>query len=175
MDDIVIQSHKGSYTVHFDRTFAGLQSGLATHEHLIIDARVADLYSEALGPALAGHSVLRIEATESNKSLEKFPDYVMHLLDHGVRRDHVLVAVGEASSKTSRPSLPGPCSEDCHGGSIRLRYSPKQIAALAPSRRLTLANTRISLVPLPLRMKSEYRLTCSIPLARQTCARALVR
>ncbi|MFQ5853654.1 MAG: AroB-related putative sugar phosphate phospholyase (cyclizing) [Candidatus Binatia bacterium] len=94
MDDIVIQSHKGSYTVHFDRTFAGLQSGLATHEHLIIDARVADLYSEALGPALAGHSVLRIEATESNKSLEKFPDYVMHLLDHGVRRDHVLVAVG---------------------------------------------------------------------------------
>ena len=94
MDDIVIQSHKGPYTVRFDRAFAGLEASLAPHEHLIIDERVADLYSKVLRPAVAGHSVLRIEATEANKSLEKFPHYVMHLLDHGARRDHVLVAVG---------------------------------------------------------------------------------
>ena len=94
MDDIVIQSHKGSYTVRFDRAFAGLQGGLARNEHLIIDERVAELYSEVLGAALAGPSVLRIEATESNKSLEQFPDYVTHLLNRRIRRDHVLIAVG---------------------------------------------------------------------------------
>lgn len=94
MDDLVVQSHKGPYTVRFGAAFAGLEAGLAIHEHLIIDARVAELYSKMLPSALAGHSVLQIEATESNKSLEKFPEYVVHLLDRGVRRDHVLIAVG---------------------------------------------------------------------------------
>lgn len=94
MDDLVIQSHKGPYSVRFDAAFAGLERGLAIHEHLIIDARVADLYPDVLALALAGHSVLRIEATETNKSLDKFPEYVLHLLDRGVRRDHVLIAVG---------------------------------------------------------------------------------
>jgi len=94
VDDLVIQSHRGAYTVRFARPFEGLHSGLGDHEHLIIDARVADLYSKLLSPALAGRSVLRIEATEANKSFERFPAYVMHLLDHGIRRDHVLIAVG---------------------------------------------------------------------------------
>lgn len=80
--------------MRFGQAFAGLEGGLAAYEHLIIDARVADLYSEVLAPALAGHSVLRIEATEANKSLERLPAYVTHLLDCGVRRDHALIAVG---------------------------------------------------------------------------------
>jgi 3-dehydroquinate synthase len=74
--------------------FAGLDSGLAPHEHLIIDARVATVYSGTLRAALAGKSVLLIEATEASKSLERFPEYVTHLLDHSLRRDHILVAVG---------------------------------------------------------------------------------
>lgn len=94
VDDLVIQSHRGAYSVRFARPFEGLQSGVNDREHLIIDARVADLYSKSLAPALAGHSVLRIEANETNKSFEKFPAYVMHLLDHGIKRDHVLIAVG---------------------------------------------------------------------------------
>jgi 3-dehydroquinate synthase len=94
VDDLVIQSYKGPYTVRFGQAFEGIESGLAEQEHLIVDARVAQLYAGPLGRALAGPSVLRIEATEANKSLERFPAYVMHLLEHGVRRDHVLVAVG---------------------------------------------------------------------------------
>lgn len=94
MDDLVIRSHRGAYAVRFGPAFAGLESGLADKEHLIIDALVADFYCKALRKALAGHSVLRIVANENNKSLERLPDYVRHLLDHGVRRDHVLVAVG---------------------------------------------------------------------------------
>lgn len=94
MDDLVIQSHRGPYSVRFGRAFAGLETGLRNHEHLIIDARIAELYSKPLASTLAGRSVLRIEASEANKSLEKFPRYVEHLLDHGIRRDHVLIAVG---------------------------------------------------------------------------------
>lgn len=92
--DLMIQSHKGLYSVRFGSAFAGLESGLADDEHLIIDARVADHYSNVLAHALAGPSVLQIEATEVNKSLEKFPVYVSHLLDRGIKRNHVLIAVG---------------------------------------------------------------------------------
>ena len=94
MRDLVIQSHIGPYTVQFREPFDGLSSGLEPNAHLIIDARVAELYSPELAQALAGPSVLRIVANEANKSLEKIPDYVMHLLDRGLRRDHMLVAVG---------------------------------------------------------------------------------
>lgn len=94
MDDLVIQSHRGSYRVRFGSAFAGIESGLAAREHLIIDAKVAELYSGMLAQALAGPSVLRIEATEANKSIEKVPAYVTHLLGHGVKRDHTLIAVG---------------------------------------------------------------------------------
>lgn len=94
MDDLVIQSHRGPYKVRFGPLFCGLESGLREQEHLIIDAKVAQLYSNLLGRALSGHSVLQIEATETNKSLEKLPGYIRYLLDRGIRRNHVLIAVG---------------------------------------------------------------------------------
>jgi 3-dehydroquinate synthase len=91
---MVIQSHTGPYTVRFGPPFAGLDAGLGDRQHLIVDARVAELYARPLAPALNGCSVLRIEATEANKSLERVPGYMTHLLERGVKRDHVLVAVG---------------------------------------------------------------------------------
>jgi 3-dehydroquinate synthase len=94
VNDLVVQSHTGPYTAKFGSAFAGLESGLEPNAHLIIDDRVAGLYSRELAQALAGPSVLRIEATEANKSLERIPDYVLHLLGRGIRRDHVLVAIG---------------------------------------------------------------------------------
>lgn len=94
VDELVIQSHRGPYRVRFGPPFCGLESGLREQEHLIIDAKVAQLYSNLLGGALSGHSVLQIEATETNKSLEKLPGYIRYLLDRGIRRDHVLIAVG---------------------------------------------------------------------------------
>ncbi len=92
--DLIVQSHRGPYRARFLPAFAGLEHGLAPGEHLLIDARVADLYADPLAAALAGRSVLRIDATETNKSLERFPDYTLHLIEHGVRRSHRLVVVG---------------------------------------------------------------------------------
>ncbi len=80
--------------MRFGPAFLGLESGLTDREHLIIDATVARLYAVPLAPALGAGSVLRIEATEASKSLERFPAYVTHLLDRGIKRNHVLIAVG---------------------------------------------------------------------------------
>ena len=93
MRDLVIASHKGPYRVRFDTAFQGIES-LGPKARIVIDARVADLYADRLAGPLAEPSTLRIEATEANKSLERMPDYVLHLLDHGLRRDGTLVAVG---------------------------------------------------------------------------------
>ena len=91
---LTIQSHRGPYQVRFGRPFEGLEGGLGEREHLLIDERVAELYRESLARALAGGSVLQIEATEANKSLEEFPRYVLHLIERGIKRDHTLVVVG---------------------------------------------------------------------------------
>jgi 3-dehydroquinate synthase len=79
--------------VTFGPPFDGLAE-LATQGRVIIDDRVATLYGDALGAVLAAPSTLRIEATEANKSLERMADYVLHQLEHGLRRDHTLIAVG---------------------------------------------------------------------------------
>jgi len=92
--NLLIQSHVGSYQVHFGNLFYGLESGLHDHEHLIIDAKVAELYAAQLAIALNARSVIRIEANEKNKSLEMVPSYVTKLLENGIKRDHVLIAVG---------------------------------------------------------------------------------
>jgi len=91
--DLVIQSHRGPYRVRFGTAFEGLDA-LGPRAMVIVDTRVADLYADRLAGPMAASSTLRIEATELNKSLERMPEYVLHLLDHGLRRDCTLVAVG---------------------------------------------------------------------------------
>lgn len=96
-DTLTIQSHKGPYDVLFgDDARSGLAALAAGDRplHVIVDERVAALHTGRLAPLLAGPSVLRLEATETNKSLEKFPAYVDHLVGKGIRRDHLLVAIG---------------------------------------------------------------------------------
>lgn len=80
--------------MRFGRGFGALEQGLADHEYLIVDARVADLYADPLRAALGGRSVLRLEATETAKSLEYLPRAALPLLERGIARGDVLVAVG---------------------------------------------------------------------------------
>lgn len=95
LDPLEITSHRGPYRVRFEaRPFAGLEGGLNDAAHLIVDERVARLHADRLGAALKARSVLRVEANEAAKSLEALPVYARHLIEHGVRRDHELVAVG---------------------------------------------------------------------------------
>jgi 3-dehydroquinate synthase len=92
---LVIESHKGPYEVVFeDDALGDLAGAVPEGAHVIVDDRVATLYEAELGTVLAQPSVLRIEAREESKSLDRFPAYVEHLVGHGVRRDHTLIAIG---------------------------------------------------------------------------------
>lgn len=95
MSDMEIQSHKGVYTVEFkNNAFDALGQSALGGKHFIIDKKVADIYSSQLAPVLESSSVLLIEATEQNKTLDKFTGYVEHLVDNSIRRNHTLVAIG---------------------------------------------------------------------------------
>src|SRR5581483_560253 len=92
-DALVIQSHRGPYEVHFHSDGA-FRFEAMPNAHFLIDEKVATLYATDLQPVLASPRVIRIEATEENKSLEAMPRYVNGLVEQGVRRNHRLVAIG---------------------------------------------------------------------------------
>ena len=94
-ETLVIQSHRGPYEVRFDDdAIARLDANIPLNTHFLIDERVAVLYEADLKNVLSSPSVLPIEATEVNKSLEGMPRYVQHLIAQGIRRHHTLVAIG---------------------------------------------------------------------------------
>lgn len=95
-DTLTVQSHKGPYLAYFDKKirFDEITQDMLETSHIIIDARVADLYQHKLDKILGARSILRIEASEKSKSLEQFPDYITHLTAHNIRRDHTLIAIG---------------------------------------------------------------------------------
>lgn len=91
---LTIRSHSGPYEVHFDEDPFPALNAAAAGTHFIIDEKVAGLYRQQLEGVLNSHSVLLIEALETNKSLDKLPAYVDHLVGRGIRRDQQLVAIG---------------------------------------------------------------------------------
>jgi 3-dehydroquinate synthase len=91
-EELVVQSHTGPYTVTFDDS--GFGRVPVEGVHFIVDERVGELYREELAAVFSSGSVLTIEATEAAKSLDRFPGYVEHLVARGVRRGHVIVAIG---------------------------------------------------------------------------------
>ena len=92
---MVIESHTGPYSASFDMdAFEKLNADIPANAHFLVDRHVAALNADTIGNVLAAPSVLRIDAKESNKSLDRMPDYVAHLVANGVRRDHVLIAIG---------------------------------------------------------------------------------
>jgi len=94
-NEIVIQSHKGPYNVYFEENaLANLNENVPEYAHFIIDKKVAELYKDEMKNILAHRSVLLIEAKETNKSLDKFPDYVQHFVNNSLRRDNIFIAIG---------------------------------------------------------------------------------
>lgn len=94
-ENLIIQSHRGPYEVRFvEDALAPFRDRVPDNFHFLVDNRVADLYRAEMEGVLSAASVLRIEATEPNKSLEAMPAYVHHLIARRVRRGHVLVAIG---------------------------------------------------------------------------------
>lgn len=85
-----IQSYKGSYKVLFTDDFH-IDTG---NSLFLVDGQIATLYQKELKSVLELPSTLLIEANEKNKSLEKFPSYVEHLVTHKLQRHQKLVAIG---------------------------------------------------------------------------------
>ena len=95
LEPLVIESYRGPYTVTFaEDVLTELRVNISDNFHFIVDDKVARLYASELEDVLSSGSVLRIEATEENKSLDKFSAYVEALVEQGIRRGHVLVAIG---------------------------------------------------------------------------------
>lgn len=93
--NLVIQSHKGPYSVDFtDGMFASLDKLLDGELHFIVDANIKRLYGEVLQPVLEHPNSIIIEASEENKSIERIIPVFEQLVANNVRRGHTLVAIG---------------------------------------------------------------------------------
>jgi 3-dehydroquinate synthase len=94
-DVMTIRASSFDYTVQFsDDLPAMLQDAAMDGHHFIVDRKVAALYAKPLAKVLSASSVIEIEAIEENKSLEKLPEIVAHLVSRGLRRGQTLVAIG---------------------------------------------------------------------------------
>ncbi len=94
---IFIRSFSGRYEVRFRQTVGEAARDIPRERpiHVIVDRRVAALHATALAELFgAARHVHEIEAVEDNKSLEVAPALVRRLAEGGIRRDHLLVAVG---------------------------------------------------------------------------------
>jgi 3-dehydroquinate synthase len=94
-EPLEIESHRGSYVVTFeDDVVAAIAEREPSDAYFIVDRKVSELYGNELDEILTTRPTLLIEATEANKSLDKFTGYVEQLLKGGLKRSHILVAVG---------------------------------------------------------------------------------
>lgn len=94
-EPLVIQSHKGPYTVSFvDDLLQDPGRLLEGEPHFLVDANVARIYAKPLAAVLEHPNLIVIEATEANKSLERTIPVFNRLVGNKVRRSHVLVAIG---------------------------------------------------------------------------------
>ena len=92
---ITIQSHKGEYSASFmSGGMDQLNNAPVENAVYIIDQNIAQLYKDRLGNILSSQRVIKIEATEENKSLDKIPGYVDELVSVNIRRDQPLIAIG---------------------------------------------------------------------------------
>ena len=96
-ETLVIQSHRGPYSVHFDGSLLDNPARLLDDNapcSCLVDATVARLYASALRPILEHPRTIVIEATEENKSLEQTIPVFERLVRDRIRRGHTLVAIG---------------------------------------------------------------------------------
>ena len=158
-----IQSHKGSYTVEFDdESIERFAEWDLDTTHFIVDRKVDQLYPELLQPVLEAPSVLLLDALETNKSLEKLPDYVEFLVNKKIRRNHTLVAIGggimqDITSFLAATILRGvewifypttllSQADSCIGSksSINCRGSKNILGTFAPPQKIYLSTTFLS-------------------------------
>ena len=94
-EKIIIESHKGSYTVLFKTNFSkDFNKILESNSHCLVDKKIANLYKNELDNVLKHPNTILIEATEKNKSIELIIPIIKKLIKNKIRRDHHLIAIG---------------------------------------------------------------------------------
>jgi len=92
---ITIKSHKGNYSASFIRGGVDLlNKNLVENAIYIIDRNICDLYFNRLDKILASPRILKIDASEDNKSLDKMSSYVNELVSLNIKRGDPLIAIG---------------------------------------------------------------------------------
>jgi 3-dehydroquinate synthase len=86
-----IQSHRGSYDVHFFERLSELSWSLDADRMYLVDQNVYDLH---LSKSIPLEKVVLFAALEENKSLEKIPDVLEKLLERGLKRNLTLITIG---------------------------------------------------------------------------------
>ena len=93
--EIKITSHKGVYSVKFEDSIQELIKGLLELDsHFIVDANVAQIFGKELHPILSRSSTITLEATESNKSIDRVIPVMEKLVANAFRRNQTLIATG---------------------------------------------------------------------------------
>tara|TARA_B100000575_G_scaffold291984_1_gene299210 strand:+ start:9239 stop:10324 length:1086 start_codon:yes stop_codon:yes gene_type:complete len=93
-NEFYINSHKGPYFVEFS-PFNSLDdySIESSRDFIVIDRNLLELYPEKFSE-IESYRHLAIDASEENKSLDKFPVYIQKLVDLNFKRDQNLIAFG---------------------------------------------------------------------------------
>jgi len=92
---IVIQSHKGEYIASFIRGgMDQLNDNIVANAIYIIDRNICELYVDRIDKVLSSPRVIKIDALEENKSLDKMPGYVHELVSLNIKRGDPLIAIG---------------------------------------------------------------------------------
>ena len=87
---IVIQSHKGEYTTSFIRGgMDQLNDNLVANAVYIIDRNICKLYADRIDKVLSSPRIMKIDASEENKSLDKMPRYVHELVSLNIKRGNI--------------------------------------------------------------------------------------
>ncbi|MBD3379375.1 MAG: iron-containing alcohol dehydrogenase [Candidatus Omnitrophica bacterium] len=94
-DDFTVRSSRGDYTVRFtDRFEDDIRAADRENSFIVIDGKVKGMYAEGLEEEFLPGRILPVEADESTKTLEGCARILRSLIKGGIKRDHVLVAVG---------------------------------------------------------------------------------
>lgn len=97
MRELTVKSHLGNYDVLIE---SGLLKRL--HHHIdpnlyyviIADDQIPQIYINAVKDACPNHLLIHFPAGETSKSITEFSRIIDILVDHNIRKDSVIVAVG---------------------------------------------------------------------------------
>jgi len=92
-DQMSISSYRKGYTVNFRDLSNDLIEEIAKDSFLIIDSKVNNFYPH-FRKIFDKEKIFIVESTEKNKSLPYCQKMIGRLVEHGMKRNHRLVAVG---------------------------------------------------------------------------------